>query len=65
MNIASQPADNTEYAIHTSPPAAGGAVTINFDLWSKIASSYHSVASMTSDSTPGVTQVSQAVTVTP
>ena len=65
MNLASQPANNSEFAVRTTPPAAGGVVTINFDVFSKKDGSYHSVASMTSDTTPGVTAVSQAVTVTP
>ena len=51
--------------VHTSPPTAGGSVVLNFDIYSKLADTYHSVASMTSDTTPGVTQVSQAVTVSP
>jgi hypothetical protein len=40
-------------------------VVLNFDIYSKLAGTYHSVASMTSDTTPGVTQVSQAVTISP
>jgi Subtilase family/PA domain len=65
QNLASQPADHTEYGVHTSPPTPGGAVTVTFDVMSRFAGLYHSVASMTSDSTPGITSVSQAVTVTP
>ncbi len=65
VNLASQPANNSEFAVRTTPPAAGGVVTINFDVFSKKDGLYHSVASMTSDTTPGVTAVSQAVTVTP
>jgi hypothetical protein len=64
-NIASAPANGSEYRVNTTPPTAGGSVALSFDLWSKIAGSYHSVASMTSDTTPGTTQVSQALTVTP
>ncbi len=65
VNIASAPANGAEFLAHTTPPTAGGTATFNFDIFSKIAGSYHSVASMTSDTTPGVTQVSQAVTVSP
>jgi len=64
-NIASAPANGSEFLVNTTAPTAGGTVTLSFDLWSKIAGSYHSVASMTSDTTPGTTQVSQAITVTP
>ena len=43
----------------------GSETTIPFDITSKIPGTYHSVASMTSDQTPGTTQVSQELTVTP
>jgi len=65
QNIATQPATDSEYAINTSPPTAGGTTTLTYDIWAKLAGTYHSVASMTSDLTPGVTQVSQEITVTP
>ena len=65
VNLPSYPGNGTEVGVFTSPPTAGGSVTLNFDIYSKLAAGYHSVASMTSDTTPGVTQVSQAVTVTP
>jgi subtilisin family serine protease len=64
-NIATQPASDTEYAVHTTGPTAGGTTTLNYDLWSKFAGTYHSIAAMTSDLTPGVTQVSQTITVSP
>jgi hypothetical protein len=64
-NIATQPASDTEYAVNTTGPTAGGTTTLTYDVWSKFAGTYHSVASMTSDQTPGVTQVSQTITVTP
>jgi hypothetical protein len=64
-NIATQPASDTEYAVHTTGPTAGGTTMLNYDIWSKFAGTYHSVASMTSDLTPGVTQVSQTIVVTP
>jgi hypothetical protein len=64
-NIATQPGSDTEYAVHTTGPTAGGTTTLNYDIWSKFAGTYHSIAAMTSDQTPGVTQVSQEITVTP
>jgi subtilisin family serine protease len=64
-NIATAPANNTEYKVHTTPPAAGGSVTIPYDITSKKPGTYHSVASMTSNRTPGITQVVTTLTVTP
>jgi hypothetical protein len=64
-NLAAQPANNTEWRVNTTPPAAGGTTTLNFDLYSKSAGTFHSLASMTSDKTPGTTRVSQAIVVTP
>jgi hypothetical protein len=64
-NIATAPANGSEYVVHTTPPTAGGSVTIPFDVWSKKPNTYHSQASMTSDQTPGVTQVFQTLTITP
>jgi hypothetical protein len=40
-------------------------VAINYDMTSKKAGAYHSVASMTSDQTPGITQIVTPLTVTP
>ena len=65
VNLSPAPADNNEYRVNTTAPVAGGVVTISFDVFSKLAATYHSVASMTSSTVPGVTQVSQAITVTP
>jgi hypothetical protein len=64
-NIATAPANGSEYVVHTTPPTAGGSVTLPFDVWSKKPNTYHSQASMTSDQTPGVTQVFQTLTITP
>jgi hypothetical protein len=64
-NIAGAPADGSQYQVHTSPPTAGGSVTIPFDITSKAPGSYHSLASLTTDQTSGVTQVNQPITVTP
>ena len=64
-NIPTAPADGSQYQVHTTPPTAGGSVTIPYDITSKKAGTYHSVASMTSNRTPGITQVVTTLTVTP
>jgi hypothetical protein len=64
-NLAAAPADNTEYRPVLTGPTAGGSVTIPYDITSKKAGTYHSVASMTSNRTAGITQVVTTLTVTP
>jgi hypothetical protein len=64
-NIATAPANGSEYLVHTTPPAAGGSVSIPYDITSKKPGTWHSVASMTSNRTPGITQVVTTLTVTP
>jgi hypothetical protein len=64
-NIASAPPNGSEWKVNTSPPAAGGSVSIPFDITSKVAGFYHSLASLTADTVAGTTQVSQPITVTP
>jgi hypothetical protein len=64
-NIATAPANGSEFLLHTTGPTAGGSVSIPFDVWSKKTGTWHSVASMTSNTTPGITQVVQTLTVTP
>ena len=64
-NLASPPANGSEYAVILTPPTAGGSAAIGYDASSKKAGTYKSVASMTSDQTPGTTQVVQTLTVTP
>ena len=64
-NIASAPADGSQYQVHTLPPTAGGSVSIPYDITSKKTGTWHSVASMTSNRTPGITQVVTTLTVTP
>ena len=54
-----------ECAVDTSPPTAGGSATITYDASSKKAGTYKSVAGMTSNVTPGTTQVVKTLTVTP
>ena len=43
--------------MNTAPPQAGGSATIGYDASAKKEGDYHSVASMTSNVTPGITQV--------
>jgi hypothetical protein len=64
-NISSAPANNTEYRPVLSGPTAGGSVAIPYDITSKKQGSWDSVASMTSNRTPGITQVVTTLTVTP
>ena len=64
-NLAAAPADNSEYRPVLSGPTAGGSVSIPYDITSKKAGTYNSVASMTSNQTPGITQVVTTLTVTP
>jgi hypothetical protein len=65
-NIASAPADGSEYRPVLGAPVAGGAVTLPFDIWSKaLPGTYHSDAALTSDQTKGTTIATQAITVTP
>ncbi|HWE82424.1 MAG TPA: S8 family serine peptidase [Gaiellaceae bacterium] len=63
INLATAPADGSEYAVNTSPPSPGGSVSINFTVGSKKPGSFVSRASMTSDVTPGTTQVDVPITV--
>jgi len=64
-NIATAPADGSQYQVHTTPPTAGGSVSIPYDITSKKTGTWHSLASMTSNRTPGITQVVTTLTVTP
>ena len=59
------PANDTEYVVTTTPPAAGGTATIGYDASSKNAGTYTSTASMTSNVTPGTAQAVKTLTVTP
>ena len=64
-NIATAPANGSEFLLHTTPPTAGGSVSIPFDIFSKLAGIFHSDATMTSDQTTGVTVAPVTLTVTP
>ncbi len=57
VNIASAPANGSEWLVNTSPPAAGGSVTITYDVSSTRAGVYRNQAAMTSNLTPGITQI--------
>ncbi len=59
------PANDTEWSVNTSPPTPGGSQVVTYDLSAKLPKTYSSTASMTSNLTPGSTQVVQQVTVTP
>ncbi|HEY7624239.1 MAG TPA: S8 family serine peptidase [Candidatus Limnocylindria bacterium] len=63
-NLAAAPGDNTEYRVNTTPPTAGGTQTIQYQASGKKAGTYSSVASMTSNVTPGTTQVVVNLTLT-
>jgi hypothetical protein len=63
--LAAQPANGAEYRVNTTPPTPGGSASIGFDIFSKRDGVFTSMASMTSDQTPGTTQVPQLITVTP
>lgn len=64
VNLASQPADGSEYVVTTSPPVAGGSATLEFDVSSKKAGTFPTFAQMTSDVTQGITQVDRTLTAT-
>jgi hypothetical protein len=64
-NIATAPANGSEFLLHTTPPTAGGQVSIPFDIASKYTGTFHSDASMTSSTTPGTSVAPVTLTVTP
>ena len=65
VNLGSAPADGSEYRPVLTGPTPGGQVTIPYDVSSKKAGTWHNVATMTSDQTPGQTQVVTTLTATP
>jgi Subtilase family/PA domain/Fibronectin type-III domain len=65
LSIPTAPANGSEYRVITAPPTAGGSVTIPYDITSGEVGTWNSVASMTSNRTPGITQVVTTLTVTP
>ena len=58
------PANGSDYRVTLTPPTPGGSATITYDASSRKAGTYRSLAAMTSDLTPGITQVVQTLTVT-
>ena len=64
-NFATAPANGSEWRVNTSPPTAGGSVSIPFDITSKKPGTWNSLASLTASTVAGVTQVNQTITVTP
>ena len=64
-NLGSAPADNTEWRPVLSGPTAGGQVSIPFDIASKYPGTFHSDASMTASTVPGITVAPVTLTVTP
>ena len=63
-NITPAPPNGSEWAVETSPPTAGGSASILYDASSRQAGTYRSQASMTSNVTPGTTQVVKTLNVT-
>jgi subtilisin family serine protease len=64
QNIAGVIPDNSSYSVHTSPPTAGGSVTITYDVKGRKAGSYTLQTNMTSDQVAGTTVSRQQITVT-
>lgn len=64
-NLASAPADSTQYSVDLSGPTPGGSVSFGYDATADTPGRYDSTASMTSNLTPGVTQALQTLTVMP
>ena len=65
VNMSAPPANDTEFSVNTGPPTVGGSVTFTYDASADTPGSYNTVASMTSNVTPGIAQVVQTLTVTP
>jgi hypothetical protein len=65
QNIPSQPANDTEYAVNTTGPTAGGTQTITYDTFSRRIGTWRSITQMTSNLTPGSTTVLNTFTITP
>ena len=62
--IGTVPALNDEYAVVLSGPTAGGSVSIDYDATALKAGTYTETANLTSDVTPGITQITQQLTAT-
>ncbi|MGZ8652268.1 MAG: hypothetical protein ACXWX5_08850, partial [Actinomycetota bacterium] len=55
VEISSAALPNTDWTVVTSPPAAGGSVTITYDALGNAAGDHPLVAKLTSDATAGTT----------
>ncbi len=64
QNIPVQPPNGSEFAVITAPPQAGGTASFSWDVSADRSGTFGSIASMTSNVTPGKTQVVQTFTVT-
>jgi hypothetical protein len=64
VNVSPIPSAGQEYFVDTGSPTPGGSVTFEYDARSLRDGVYSSVANLTSDVTPGVTQKVQELTVT-
>lgn len=58
------PTNGTELRVTSDPPAAGGSVTFGYDVSGRLPGVFPLTANMTSDLTPGTTQVVQRVRIT-
>ncbi len=65
ISLSAYPGNGVSRAVHMGAPTPGGSVSIPFDITSKKPGTYHSDASLTSSTTPGITQAVQTLTVTP
>jgi subtilisin family serine protease len=64
QTVSGAPVVGTEYSIIAAGPTAGGSISIDYDASSAKEGVFSSVANLTSDITPGVTQQVQTLTVT-
>ena len=64
VNLGSLPIAGNEYGITTTGPTPGGSVSIDYDASSLRDGIFSSIANLTSNLTPGVTQQVQTLTVT-
>jgi hypothetical protein len=62
--IGTVPANNDEYAVVLTGPTAGGSVSIDYDATALKAGTYTETANLTSDVTPGITQITQQLIAT-
>ncbi len=65
VNVGSAPATGSELTVMTTGPTPGGSVSIEFAVSSRRAGTFLSIASLTSNLTPGITQQVVTLTVTP